>query len=77
VVFLQFSCVTTKDVVKEEQKTDVQEAVKYCAITFDDGHDAVKTPLVLDKLEGHGAVTSFLWSANVLMKEQNPFLDIL
>jgi peptidoglycan-N-acetylglucosamine deacetylase len=32
---------------------------KLCALTFDDGPDAVKTPLVLDKLQKHGVVASF------------------
>jgi peptidoglycan-N-acetylglucosamine deacetylase len=32
---------------------------KLCALTFDDGPDVLKTPLVLDKLEKYGVVASF------------------
>lgn len=34
-------------------------APKLCALTFDDGPDAVKTPLVLDRLEKYGVAASF------------------
>jgi peptidoglycan-N-acetylglucosamine deacetylase len=34
-------------------------ATKLCALTFDDGPDAVKTALVLDRLEKYGVVASF------------------
>lgn len=44
---------------QNKQKADKQDGVKYCALTFDDGPDIVKTPLVLDKLQTHGIVASF------------------
>ncbi|MBN2535504.1 MAG: polysaccharide deacetylase family protein [Spirochaetales bacterium] len=75
VVFLQFSCVGTKEVVKEEQKTDVQEAVKYCALTFDDGPDVNKTPLILDKLKAHGVVASFFVVGQRINESTKPILE--
>lgn len=41
-------------------------ADKLCALTFDDGPDAVQTPRVLDKLKAHGVpATFFLWAERI------------
>lgn len=41
------------------QPLGAQAADKLCALTFDDGPSATKTPLVLDRLEKYGVVATF------------------
>jgi peptidoglycan/xylan/chitin deacetylase (PgdA/CDA1 family) len=60
------SCVFNKATIdRTGQHQDQREVksnvagIKLCALTFDDGPDVKKTPLILDKLEAHGVVASF------------------
>jgi peptidoglycan/xylan/chitin deacetylase (PgdA/CDA1 family) len=81
-VLLQFSCMMTtrqvpdtEDTIAQDQGTDAEEAVKYCALTFDDGPDIVKTALVLDKLEAHGVVASFFVVGQRINESTRPVLE--
>lgn len=74
-VFLMLSCGSESDVATAPGKTDTTQTGtqdttatdttqypvpdKLCALTFDDGPDAEKTPLVLDKLEYYDVVATF------------------
>ena len=48
---------------------------KLCALTFDDGPDAEKTPLVLDKLERYGAVATFMMVGHCVSDATKPVIE--
>ena len=48
---------------------------KLCALTFDDGPDAVKTPLVLDKLERYGVPATFFMIGRRIVDSARPAID--
>ncbi|MBN1699006.1 MAG: polysaccharide deacetylase family protein [Spirochaetales bacterium] len=75
VVALVFSsCVSQKETVVKETKTGA-EGTKLCALTFDDGPDVNKTPLVLDKLEKYGVVASFFVVGQRINDSTKPVLQ--
>jgi len=51
------------------------KADKLCALTFDDGPDAVKTPLVLEKLEKYKVVATFMHIGSRYNDETRPVVD--
>ena len=48
---------------------------KLCALTFDDGPDAIKTPLVLDRLERYGAVATFMMVGHCVNETTRPVIE--
>jgi peptidoglycan/xylan/chitin deacetylase (PgdA/CDA1 family) len=50
-------------------------ATKLCALTFDDGPNSEKTPLVLDKLEKYGVVASFFMVGQNFNEDTKPVID--
>lgn len=56
-VVTMMSCKTNSN--ENMQKNDLVDGKKLVALTFDDGPDKEKTPLVLDKLEKYDVVASF------------------
>lgn len=48
---------------------------KLCALTFDDGPDVDKTPLVLDRLEKYGVVASFFMVGQNINDDTKPVID--
>jgi peptidoglycan/xylan/chitin deacetylase (PgdA/CDA1 family) len=48
---------------------------KLCALTFDDGPDAEKTPLVLDRLERYGAVATFMMVGHCVNDATRPVIE--
>ncbi len=50
-------------------------APKCCALTFDDGPDAVKTPLVLEKLEKYGVPATFFVIGQNVNNQTKPVID--
>jgi peptidoglycan/xylan/chitin deacetylase (PgdA/CDA1 family) len=51
------------------------KATKLCALTFDDGPNPEKTPLVLDKLEKYGVVASFFMVGQNFNEDTRPVID--
>ena len=49
--------------------------VKYCALTFDDGPDAVKTPRVLDRLEKYNVPATFFYIGQLVTDQTKPVID--
>jgi peptidoglycan/xylan/chitin deacetylase (PgdA/CDA1 family) len=58
----------------EAEKPAAPEA-KYCALTFDDGPDVVKTPLVLEKLEKYGVPATFFYIGQLVNDRTKPVMD--
>jgi peptidoglycan/xylan/chitin deacetylase (PgdA/CDA1 family) len=54
---------------------DAMKADKLCALTFDDGPDVVKTPLVLDKLEKYGVVATFFQIGQNVNDRTKPVIE--
>lgn len=50
-------------------------ADKLVALTFDDGPDIMKTPLVLDKLQKYGVVASFFQVGQMINDDTKPVID--
>lgn len=48
---------------------------KLCALTFDDGPDTEKTPLVLDKLERYGEVATFMMVGHCVNDTTKPVIE--
>jgi peptidoglycan/xylan/chitin deacetylase (PgdA/CDA1 family) len=48
---------------------------KLCALTFDDGPDAVMTPRVLDRLEKHGVVATFFVIGQLINESTRPVME--
>ncbi len=58
-----------------EAKETTAPAPKYCALTFDDGPDAVRTPLVLEKLEKYGVPATFFYIGQMVGESTKPVID--
>ena len=50
-------------------------ATRYCALTFDDGPDAVKTPRVLERLEKYGVPATFFYVGQLVTDQTKPVID--
>jgi peptidoglycan/xylan/chitin deacetylase (PgdA/CDA1 family) len=60
---------------KAQAKTGASSGDKLCALTFDDGPDSGKTPLVLDKLEKYGVPATFFVIGQLVNDSTKPVLD--
>ncbi len=58
-----------------ETRADYPKPDKICALTFDDGPNVEKTPLVLDKLEKYGVVATFMLVGQNINDDTKPVID--
>jgi peptidoglycan/xylan/chitin deacetylase (PgdA/CDA1 family) len=70
VAFVFASCKSADSASTADSKTP-----KLCALTFDDGPNVDKTPLVLEKLEKHKVVATFFLVGQLVNDETKPVLD--
>ncbi len=64
-----------KETAAPAPKEPAAPTEKYCALTFDDGPDAVKTPLVLEKLEKYGVPATFFYIGQSVGESTKPVID--
>lgn len=70
VAFVFASCKSADSASTADSKTP-----KLCALTFDDGPNVDKTPLVLEMLEKHKVVATFFLVGQLVNDETKPVLD--
>lgn len=70
VAFVFASCKSADSASTADSKTP-----KLCALTFDDGPNVDKTPLVLEKLAKHKIVATFFLVGQLVNDETKPVLD--
>jgi peptidoglycan/xylan/chitin deacetylase (PgdA/CDA1 family) len=56
-------------------QAETAKPAKLCALTFDDGPDADKTALVLDRLEKYHVVASFFMVGQLINDDTKPVID--